>query len=315
MPTEQKVKIFIGPGGVGKTSLSASYALNQSKNFPDKKFKLITIDPSKRLRDIFSMKGSAVEKEIFQNLNVSLNHRDQLMKSFLGSSLSENDLLDDFYKSKIFKSLLDDLSVAQEFTTFFELVTSYNKFYFDEIIIDTPPLQNTADFMSSLKKLESLFSSKLISLFFSGSNHEGLLKKMIYTSRTMSFSLLKSLTGSNFVNEIDLFFKVTELLRVKILDILDQSKSILSDNSVFYSVCNCTELSVKALNRSLVDLKNNKNLKFEKAFVNRYEEKQSQPIKNALAELRKGIDTEAILKSKSKLESLDAISTLLHNKF
>jgi len=311
---EQKVKIFIGPGGVGKTSLSASYALNQSKKFPDKKFKLITIDPSKRLRDIFSMKSSAVEKEISHNLNVSLNHRDQLMKVFLESSLSENDLLDDFYKSKIFKSLLDDLSVAQEFTTFFELVTTYNKFYFDEIIIDTPPLQNTADFMSSVKKLESLFSSKLISLFFSGSSHEGLLSKMIYTSRIMSFGLLKNLTGSNFVNEIDLFFKVTELLRVKILDTLDQSKSILSENSTFYSVCNCTELSLKALNYSLLDLKNNKNLKFEKAFVNRYEEKQSLPIKNALIELRKSIDTEAILTSESKLESLDDISTLLNNK-
>jgi len=308
---ETQVNIFIGPGGVGKTTLSASYALKESQNNLDKKYKMITIDPSKRLRDVFSMEKGESERFVSDNLSVSLNQRNKLFEDFLESSLTDDGLLEDFYKSSILKSLLDDLSISQEFTTFYELVSVVNSREFDHVIIDTPPLQNTSDFMTSVDKLESLFGSKVIALFFAGDQSKGLFYRMIHASRRVSFKLLQNLTGEDFVKELELFFKVTEILRIKILDILKQSKSILSKNSSFNLVCNHTELSLRALSISLWQLEKKKSLNLKKVYVNKFDNEATRHVQGVLEEIKSKIKVHPILKTNEDLSDFENLVSLL----
>jgi anion-transporting ArsA/GET3 family ATPase len=313
MSKSTKVTVFIGPGGVGKTTLSSAFALKESAINSQRKYKLITIDPSKRLRDVFSMEPQDREKKIKDNLLVSLNQRDVLFKDFLESSLIEGGLLEDFYKSRILRSLLDDLSIAQEFTTFYELFTSIKSEDFDHIIIDTPPLQNTADFMTSVEKLEGLFSSAFLSLFLAGDKNQNIFYRVIHASRQMSFRLLKNLTGEDFVNELEIFFKVTELLRLKILEVVKESKKILRENSEFYLVCNHTELSLRALNLSLWLLKKDKNLHLKKAFINKYDPKAYSIINEVLDTVRESIETQVIQKKDFDLNNLNNLAEILND--
>lgn len=305
------VSLFIGPGGVGKTTLSASYALRESQNNPNKKYKLITVDPSKRLRDVFSMGVNETEKMVKDNLEVSLNQREVLFRDFLKGSLSKKGLLEDFYQSSILNSLLEDLSVSQEFTTFFELVRAVESNDYEAIVIDTPPLQNAADFMTSASKLEALFSSKILALFLAGRENQSLLYRMIHTSRQLSFKLLKTLTGEDFVKELELFFEVTEVLRKNILDVLNKSKKILEERSHFYTVCNHTELSLKSLHLSLRALKKDKNFNIKKAFVNKFDNNASQPVNEALSLLKGSVNLNLIKYTDKDLSNLDVLSKLL----
>ena len=306
-----EITVFVGPGGVGKTTLSSAYAVRESRENKPKKYKLITIDPSKRLKDIFNMSYDEKEKDITNNLRVSLNQRADLFNAFLAESLTKDGLLEDFYKSRILKSLLDDLSIAQEFTTFYELYSSIQSGKYDHIIIDTPPLQNTADFMTSVDKLENLFSSKILSLFLAGDHNKGFIYRMIYKSREVSFKLLKALTGEDFINELDVFFKVTELLRLRILEVVRKCRVYLNDHSKFFLVCNHTELSLKALSLSLWALEKNSNMNLEKAFINKYDVNAYPSVNNALKEVQKKIKTQTIQKNNIDLTKLDNLVLLL----
>jgi len=306
-----QVIVFIGPGGVGKTTLSSAFAVKESRIHRDKKYKLITIDPSKRLRDVFSMGFDEKEKQISENLTVSLNQRDELFKSFLESSLIEGGLLDDFYKSRILKSLLDDLAISQEFTTFYEIYTSVKSQKYDHIIIDTPPLQNTADFMTSVDKLESLFSSAILSLFLAGAKDNNFFYRMIHASRQISFRLLRKLTGEDFVEELEVFFKVTELLRLRILDIVKESKTILAKSSSFYLVCNHTELSLRAMSLSLWALKKNEKIRLKKAYINKYDPEAFDVVNKALSQVKQEIEISLINKTNKNLRDLKNLEELL----
>ena len=134
---------------------------------------------------------------------------------------------------------------------------------------------------------------------------------MIHTSRRVSFKLLKTLTGDDFVGELELFFKVTVLLRLKILEVVRESKILLKQKSSFYLVCNHTELSLRALSLSLWSLKKNKNLLFEKAFINKYNPNAFEPVHRALESVQKNIKTEFIYKKNMDLTNLDNLVLLL----
>src|SRR5262249_17000811 len=47
---------FIGKGGVGKTTVSAAYAVRSATKYARKKFVLISTDPAHSLADVFQLK-------------------------------------------------------------------------------------------------------------------------------------------------------------------------------------------------------------------------------------------------------------------
>lgn len=311
MTKTKRVDVFLGPGGVGKTTLSSSYVLNLVEQNKEKSIKLITIDPSRRLRDVFQMGADEKEKEVLPNLWVSLNPRGELFKDFVYNSLKDESMKETFFKSKILQALLDDLAVAQEFTSFYELHKAFYSNKYDFIVIDTPPMQNSADFMESVEKLEKLFSSAILELFI-GQENKNLFYKLLFKSREMAFRVLKTLTGADFVKELEIFFKMTEVLRGEILKTISETKDLLKNQSSFRMVCNHNELSLKALNLSYLRLSNKKDLKIDTVYINNFDaEKKSEGIEKEMKELDKNTKSIRIQKSPKDLANLENLKHII----
>lgn len=288
----KKTKLFIGTGGVGKTTLASVCAINLAEEFPDKKIKLITIDPSKRLKDYFKMEAGETEK-IFKNLSVSLGSREELMKEFiLGSYSGDERQVKKIYENSIFKKLIGGLAVSQEFTSLYEIYKS-DKEMFDYVIVDTPPLQNAGTFLSGADKLESLFSSSFVKFFVPGEG-QGVIYKLFFKARRKSLDILSKLTGSDFVQELTEFFMTIERVRPHLLEVLESSKLILEERAEVICVCNHNELSLAGLCVSLRELVK-KNLQVHKCYVNKYEDLKNNKsaIQSRMVKLKKeneGVD-------------------------
>src|SRR5215813_8987920 len=76
---------FIGKGGVGKTTVSAAYAVRLAAKYPKKRFVILSTDPAHSLADVFELK---LRKELqriphLSNLEVWQVDAEHRFKEFL----------------------------------------------------------------------------------------------------------------------------------------------------------------------------------------------------------------------------------------
>lgn len=268
----KKTHFFIGTGGVGKTTLASLYALKLARKNPNAKLKLVTIDPSNRLKSFFNIERGCNQTQV-GNLQVNLNDRSALLKDFVAKAAHKQKVDPEvIFSNKLFATLMDGLAVSQEFSSLYELYISHKSEKFDFVIIDTPPLQNTSDFLKSSEILNDFFSSALAKFFLS-QDERGFLFKVVNSARRTSLRVLASLTGSDFVDELSFFFKVIEFLREDLLCVLEESKKILKSEASVFIVCNANDLSLCGLSVALKSLKRGE-LNLEKCIINKYDVKK-----------------------------------------
>lgn len=208
-----KTIIFIGTGGVGKTTIAAAVAMG--KAIEGSKVLVITIDPSQRLAQAMNfIPNGKIQKIPTLNTKGSLyastiDHQ-QVFLDFLRRAAQKNSAEKDvkaIYKNKLFKQLSTRLSRSQDFTTLFYLYTHVQSDKFDYVILDTPPAQHTWSFLKAPEKLSSLFSEEISAWFrFSAEESTSLFKKVLHQGSVKALKVLQSLTGSEFLNELKAFF-------------------------------------------------------------------------------------------------------------
>src|SRR5215468_1789519 len=140
---------FIGKGGVGKTTVSAAYAVRSATKYPGKKFVLISTDPAHSLADVFQLKIMKELQKIpgIPNLHVWQVDAERRFQEFLEeyrepiSELIENGTF--LSRSEIdsfLKTTLPGLAEMSALLTIHDLLESGK---YDEIVVDTAPIGHT----------------------------------------------------------------------------------------------------------------------------------------------------------------------------
>lgn len=201
--------VFIGNGGTGKTTVSASWALELAKT--GERVGLLTIDPSKRLGDAFGMN---IEKEFFKSVTVGSGSIDvflidakQVIEEFITENFSKEQY-DKVKNNRIFSQVSSALSENQSVSTIYKLHQMIKSQKYDRIVVDTPPSNNSMDFFTSPDLVVRIFKENILARaaleaksfsFFSGQK----LFRRVYTF----------LVGEEFFKDIEAFFQILFLFQ------------------------------------------------------------------------------------------------------
>lgn len=211
----KKFEIFCGTGGVGKTTLSASRALNLAKQ--NKKVILITIDPSKRLKEVLNIADNSAGEIVKVTSKNFKNTKDNF--DFDAILFSPYKAMEQIFKKhglninsqgKMLDILTRPNGGLTEILSIVEVQKILDSSDYDHIILDTAPGKHFLDFLTSCQKINKFFDKTYIEIFkFLGKKY--FESKMPFTSKIMPklmssgikklLSYLQSVTGKNFVND------------------------------------------------------------------------------------------------------------------
>ena len=231
---QTKTIIFIGTGGVGKTTTAAAIAYG--KAMEGHKVLVITIDPSKRLAQAmnFTPNGKVQKLPIPKtkgSLYASTINHTQVFTDFLEKASQKTAVEKDakaIFKNKLFKQLSTKLSQSQDFTTLFYLYNHVESQVYDYVILDTPPAQHTLSFLKAPEKIAILFSDEISSWFRISTEEEpSLIKKVLNQGSLKVLNILQLLTGSEFLNELKSFFNLIQSWQKPLRDLIYDCQRLL----------------------------------------------------------------------------------------
>ena len=223
----KSIEIFWGTGGVGKTTLAASRALFLSRN--DKKVLLMTIDPSKRLKQIFDIKDDMVGSIITRNsIDVLIFTPHATFKRMFGND--GNQELD----NRIMNIIMRPYGGMNEVMAVFEIQNQLKNSDYDTIILDTPPEKHFIDFVKSSRKINDFFDKKFFEFIKYCSSYVEVKNKNIFhavaqTGMEKILKYIKMITGERFLDEFLNLILSLYNNRERFVEALDFEKTLQAD--------------------------------------------------------------------------------------
>jgi anion-transporting ArsA/GET3 family ATPase len=170
-----QIVICAGPGGVGKTTISAAIALEGALR--GRETVVVTIDPAKRLADALGLEELSnqprrVPPEKFAEAGLPPGPLDAMM---LDTKTTFDDLVHRYAKSEdkakriidngFYQAISGALSGTHEYMAMEKLYELYWSGKYDLIVVDTPPTRNALDFLEAPNRMTSFLEGRLLKWF------------------------------------------------------------------------------------------------------------------------------------------------------
>lgn len=221
-----KTFVFVGNGGTGKTTLSASWAMEVAK--AGKRVGLLTIDPSKRLGDVFGMN---VHTEHFKSVpmgsgqvDVYLIDSQKIIEEFVVKHFSRAEY-EKLKNNRIFSQVTSVLAENQSLSTIYKLNDLIKSRDHDVFVVDTPPSNNSMDFFTTPDFVIRIFRENVIAkAAFEAKGFKLFPGKKIF-SKVFTF-----LVGEEFYKEVEVFFQILLLFQEHIVQSSQELLQLLKDS-------------------------------------------------------------------------------------
>ncbi|MBI5546481.1 MAG: ArsA family ATPase [Deltaproteobacteria bacterium] len=206
--------VCLGPGGVGKTTLSAVLALRQAA--AGKRSLVLTIDPARRLADALGVAGltnDAVDVTAFEAMHPAGSLAalmldptatfDHLISLLVADPERRAGLLANRYYQHMSRSLAGTL----EYMAVERLHELTHSGRFDAIVLDTPPTTNALDFLEAPDRLAVFFSERVVKWLMPAERRgDSWTRKVFNRAGSAALSLMAKVAGEEFVQDTAGFF-------------------------------------------------------------------------------------------------------------
>ncbi len=177
--------VVIGPGGVGKTTTSASIALYAARQ--GRKVLVLTVDPARRLATALGP-GALGHDEVrgspahFARSGVDLGagalyammlDTKSTFDALVHRHAPTHEARDAILQNPFYKHASTSLAGSQDYMAMEKLYELREERDYDLIVLDTPPAVNAADFFDAPERLTSFVDSSSLSLLLTGMRRAG----------------------------------------------------------------------------------------------------------------------------------------------
>ncbi len=162
--TERSVVVCCGSGGVGKTTVSATFALAAAR--AGRRACVVTVDPARRLADALGVESlpntpSEVQGDWPGHLHAlmldSKGTFDDLVQRYARTPEQAEAIL----ANRLYQNLAGALSGTQEYMAMEKLYELVHSEEFDIVVVDTPPTRNALDLLDAPRRLTRFLENRL----------------------------------------------------------------------------------------------------------------------------------------------------------
>ncbi len=306
------IPILLGTGGVGKTTVAA--ALGVAGASAHLNTALITVDPSRRLRDALGLArlgGHPTRIGEKQLRAAGLSNTLKLSAMMLDvkgawDAIVERFVADPVRRGKIlenpfYKSLTAEFAGSEAFAALQQLYDLHQTASFDLEIVDTPPASHAFEFLQAPARMIRLLDSRTARWLFTPSLSAGrIAMKLASEAARFVVRELERFAGSNVLSTISDFFAAIAEGMDGIVDRLQKTEALLHSPVVRFVLVTTAEADRLRQARELIAEMESEKLKLSAIVINRFlDERTWTAVANSstdplghlaeIAELRAGL--------------------------
>ncbi|MFN3197459.1 MAG: ArsA family ATPase [Bradymonadia bacterium] len=210
---EARLLICAGPGGVGKTTVSAALAVAAAR--AGRRTLVMTIDPARRLADSL---GIGALSDVPQQVQLPVECAEggglwammldveKGLTRFVGEEVADAETAQRLTEHRLYRLVADAMHGMQEYVAVQRLYALYRSGDFDLIVVDTPPATHALDFLDAPTRLARFFDRRFVKWLLPATKRTG---RLFRPGAALS-KMLGALLGGPFVDEMMTFFAAAE---------------------------------------------------------------------------------------------------------
>ena len=160
---ERTLVVFLGQGGVGKTTVAAAAALEASRA---RRTLVLTIDPARRLADALGVKVGAETVEVKPGLDAMMLDTKVALDRLIERYAPSPETLKRVMTSRFYHELSNAFAGSEEYVAMGALHDILEEGGYDVVVVDTPPSRHAVDFLEVNRKLIRVFESGAVKWVF-----------------------------------------------------------------------------------------------------------------------------------------------------
>ena len=234
----QRLIICLGPGGVGKTTIAATLALQAALN--GRAVDVMTIDPAPRLLD---MLGVQLAPAIPQSVALTGLHPrrggrlralrldpkwmfDRLVERYAPSAVARDAIM----SNRIYRGLSAALAGVADYMAAEQLLDLWRDRTSDMIVLDTPPASAAIDFLDAPRRMLELLSSRALSLLGASREIPGGFRIFDFAARAV-LAAFDRLTGLRLLPDVKAFVQSFEGMYAGFADRASEVQALIREQA------------------------------------------------------------------------------------
>jgi anion-transporting ArsA/GET3 family ATPase len=230
------VIVCCGPGGVGKTTISATFALEAARR--GRRACVVTVDPARRLAD-----SLGVESLPNTPAEVHGDWPGELHAVMLDSKTTFDELVERYARdagqaaaikaNRVYQNLTSALSGTQEYMAMEKLYELTGSGSYDVVVVDTPPTRNALDLLDAPRRLTQFLENRLFRALMMPTR---LSLKALNVATQALLKTISRVAGAEIVQDAVTFFQAFEGMEVGFDERARAVRELLADPATAYVV-------------------------------------------------------------------------------
>jgi len=231
---DKAIVVCCGSGGVGKTTVSAAFAMEAARL--GRRACVVTIDPARRLANALGVAeltnvASPIEGpwpgELHALMLDSKGTFDDLVHKYAATPEQAEGIL----ANRLYKNLSGALSGTQEYMAMEKLYELVEEGRYDVVVVDTPPTRNALDFLEAPGRLTRFLGHRLFQLLLMPTR--AYLRAVSVAMQTLMRTLSR-VAGAEIVQDAITFFQAFEGMEEGFRVRADRMRDLLGQDSTAF---------------------------------------------------------------------------------